>query len=122
MDLDAYCRAGHVLVSPGGDLRGIVDEQLEELGRQRRVVLGLPAFLPAFAAVCRSGAIVTLPARLAKTFAPRFGLAVAEPPLEVRRFPVSVYWHRRNQRSPQIRWLAEQLKHCIQQEWRNSSS
>ena len=46
--LDSYCAADHVLISPAGDLRGVVDDQLEAMGRSRRVVLGLPAFLPAF--------------------------------------------------------------------------
>ncbi len=89
VDLDAYCAADHVLVSLAGDLRGIVDQRLEEMGRARRVVLGLPAFLPGLAAVAASRALVTLPARLAQVFAPGFGLVTAEPPIDIRRFPVS---------------------------------
>jgi DNA-binding transcriptional LysR family regulator len=108
--LDAYCAADHVLISPGGDLQGIVDRQLEDLGRTRRVVLGLPAFLPALAAVAASGALVTLPARVARDFAPCFGLVTAEPPLEIRRFPVSVFWHRRNDGDPRTMWLREQIR------------
>ena len=108
--LDAYCAADHVLISPGGDLRGIVDRQLEELGRVRRVVLGLPAFLPALAAVAASGALVTLPARVARDFAPCFGLVTAEPPLAIRRFPVSVFWHRRNDGDPRTLWLRERIR------------
>lgn len=107
--LDAYCAADHVLVSPAGDLSGIVDRRLAEMGRTRRVVLGLPAFLPALAAVASSRAIVTLPARLARTFAPGFGLVTAEPPLEVRRFPLSVFWHRRNDGDPRTLWLRGQI-------------
>ena len=110
--LDAYCAADHVLVSPAGDLRGIVDQRLEDLGRSRRVVLGLPAFLPALAAVAASGALVTLPARLARAFAPGFGLVTAEPPLEIRRFTVSVFWHRRDDGAPQTIWLTERLRLC----------
>lgn len=107
--LDAYCEADHVLIAPGGDLRGIVDDRLEAIGRRRRVVLGLPAFLPALAAVAASGALVTLPARLARRFAAGFGLVTAEPPVEVRRFPVSVFWHRRNDRDARSLWLRRQL-------------
>lgn len=110
LDLDAYCAADHVLISPAGDLRGVVDERLETMGRQRRVVLGLPAFLPALAAVAASPlALVTLPARLALAFAPGFGLATAAPPVEVRRFPVSMFWHRRNDADPRLTWLRSEL-------------
>jgi len=107
--LDAYCAADHVLIAPGGDLRGVVDDQLEAMGRSRRVVLGLPAFLPALAAAAASGALVTLPARVALSFAAGFGLATAEPPLEVRSFPVSVFWHRRNDADPRTLWVRQQL-------------
>lgn len=109
IDIDTYCAADHVLISPGGDLRGVVDDQLEVMGRSRRVVLGLPAFLPALAAVAAIGGLVTLPARVARTFAPGFGLVTAEPPIPVRTFPVSVFWHRRNDTDPRTRWIRRQL-------------
>ncbi|MBD1204670.1 MAG: LysR family transcriptional regulator [Rhodobacteraceae bacterium] len=107
--LEPYCSADHILVSPGGHLRGVVDEQLERMGRQRRIILGLPAFLPALAAVAQSGALVTLPARIASAFAPGFGLHLAEPPLPIRRFAVSAYWHRRDDGDARRRWLTDQV-------------
>ena len=110
ISLDAYCAADHVLVSPAGDLAGIVDRQLADMGRSRTVVLGLPAFLPALSAVAASVALVTLPARLARTLAPGFGLVTAEPPIAIRRFPVSVFWHRRNDAEPRTLWLRQCLR------------
>jgi DNA-binding transcriptional LysR family regulator len=110
ISLDDYCAADHVLISPGGDLRGVVDDQLQAMDRRRRVVLGLPAFLPALAAVAASGALVTLPARVARAFAPGFGLATAEPPIPVRAFPVSVFWHRRNDTDQRTSWIRQQLR------------
>ena len=105
ISLDDYCAADHILISPGGDLRGVVDDQLQAMDRRRRVILGLPAFLPALAAVAASEALVTLPARLARAFAPGFGLVTAEPPIPVRTFAVSVFWHRRNDADPKTTWL-----------------
>lgn len=109
LSLDDYCAADHILISPGGDLRGIADTALEALGRSRRIVLGLPAFLPALAAAAKCNAIVTLPSRVARSFAPGFGLVLAEPPLTIRRFNISVFWHRRNDRDPRTLWLRQQL-------------
>lgn len=103
--LEAYCAASHILVSPGGDLRGIVDDRLETLGLTRKIVLGLPSFMPALAAAAASDAMVTLPARLARAFSPGLGLVLAEPPIDIRRFWVSVYWHRRNEQDPLTQWL-----------------
>lgn len=110
ISLDAYCSSDHVLVSPGGDLRGVVDDRLEAMGRSRRIVLGLPSFLPALAAVAASGGLVTLPARLARAFAGGFGLVMAKPPVEIRSFPVSVFWHRRNDSDPRTGWMRQQVK------------
>lgn len=112
IDLDAYCAADHVLISPGGDMRGVVDDQLAAMGRTRRVILGLPAFLPALAAVAASGALVTLPAQVALAFAAGFGLVTAKPPIPVRRFPVSVFWHRRNEADPRTIWIRRQLRNA----------
>ncbi len=109
IDLEAYCAADHVLVSPGGDMRGIVDDKLEAMGRRRRVSLGLPGFMPALAAVAASGALVTLPARIGHAFASGFGLVTASPPIELRSFPVSVFWHRRNDADPRTRWIRAQI-------------
>jgi DNA-binding transcriptional LysR family regulator len=110
IDLAAYCAADHVLISPGGDLRGVVDSQLEAMGRSRRVILGLPAFLPALAAVAATRALVTLPSQVARAFAPGFGLVTAEPPIPVRRFPVSAFWHRRNENDPRTFWIRKQIQ------------
>lgn len=109
IDLDAYCAADHVLISPAGDLRGVVDDRLAAMGRSRTITLGLPAFLPALAAVSSSGALLTLPARLAERLAPGFDLVTATPPVEIRRFPVSVFWHRRNGTDPRTTWLRKSV-------------
>jgi DNA-binding transcriptional LysR family regulator len=108
--LPAYAAADHVLVSPAGDLTGIVDAELQRIGHRRRVVLVLPAFLPALAAVAASGALVTLPGRIARAFAPGFGLVTARPPLDLRPFDVSAYWHRRNDRDPRLQWLVDRAR------------
>lgn len=109
VDLDAYCAADHVLVAPGGDVRGVVDDQLQAMGKARNVVLALPAFLPALAAVAATGALVTLPARVARAFAAGFGLVTAQPPVALRSFTVSVFWHRRNEADPRIAWVRQQV-------------
>jgi len=113
VSLDAYCATDHVLIAPGGDMRGVIDDHLQAIGRSRRVVLGLPAFLPALAAVAASGALVTLPARVAEAFAGGFGLVTAAPPVEVRSFPVSVFWHRRNDADGRTLWLRRQLAAAV---------
>jgi DNA-binding transcriptional LysR family regulator len=52
-----------------------------------------------------SEALVTLPGRIARAFAPGFDLVVAQPPLPLRGFAVPACWHRRNGRNPRLAWL-----------------
>ena len=109
LSIEAYTAVDHVLVSQRGDMRGVVDDQLEAMGRARRVVLTIPGFLAALAAVSDGKAVVTLPEKIARQFAPAFDLVLCEPPLQVRRFSTSVFWHRRDSADPRRSWLTAAL-------------
>lgn len=68
---------------------------------------------PGLAAVAASDALITLPGRIARAFAPGFGLVSAEPPIEIRTFAVSVFWHRRNDADPQNVWFRQLILSCV---------
>lgn len=104
----AACR--HIIVSPSGDLSGIVDRSLEALGLTRRVVSAVPLFFPALATVAESDLIATLPKRLATRMAARFGLETRDPPFDIRPFPVTVVRHRRNEKSGLHNWVTVTLE------------
>jgi len=110
LSLDRFLALSHILVSPGGDMRGIVDALLDRDGRQRRVIAAVPLFFPALAAVRDSRAIATLPKRIAMAYADAFGLSVARPPMPIRTFTVSAVRHRRNESSPLHLWLVRILE------------
>ena len=104
MTLARYLAKDHVLVSSLGDMRGIVDTALETLGRSRRVVMSVPLFYAAMAAVAATDTIATLPEHLARAHATGMGLTLADPPLPLRRFTISVLRHRRNAADPRLVW------------------
>lgn len=105
LDLDAYARAGHALVAPGGTLSGIVDQALAAQGLSRRIVVAVPYFLAALATVAGSDLIATVPRHLALAHASAFGLQTLEPPLTIRRFAIRMTWSRRAASDPGIAWL-----------------
>jgi DNA-binding transcriptional LysR family regulator len=105
MDLRRYAALGHVLVSPGGTLSGIVDQALKATGITRRVALAVPYFLAALATVAGSDLIATVPRRLAEGHAEAFGLVSLPPPLAIRSFPVRMMWSRRLSGDPGLSWL-----------------
>ena len=108
LDLKAYCSLSHILVSTsGGSFRGDIDEQLERIGRRRRVVLSIYQFIlaPMFLGV--TDYVATLPAQFAKRFAGE--LDTFELPFKARGFTLSAAWHPRNQADPGHVWLRNQL-------------
>jgi DNA-binding transcriptional LysR family regulator len=109
LDLDTYCRLSHVLVSNAGSgsFRGKIDEQLEEIGRRRRVVLSVHQFIlvPMFLRI--TDYVATLPDRFLYRF--NDDLDRYELPFKSRGFTVSASWHPRNEADPAHIWLREQL-------------
>lgn len=108
--LEAFLQADHLVVSPAGDLTGVVDRELENLGLTRRVVAAVPLFFPALAAVAASDMVATLPGRLVAAHAARFGLTTRQPPLAIRPFEVAAIRHQRNAKSAMHDWLTAMLR------------
>jgi DNA-binding transcriptional LysR family regulator len=109
LTLKTYLDLDHVLVSFGGNLRGIVDVSLAKLGKARRVVASVPYFFPAFAVVAETDAVATMPTRMAELHRRSFGLVCHDPPIELTSFAVHALWHRRNGNDPGLKRLLEWL-------------
>jgi DNA-binding transcriptional LysR family regulator len=109
LDLERYLALGHLLVSFSGDLTGTVDKSLKQRGLTRRIVAGSPMFLNAFAAVAESDLIATTPTRLAKRFAPAFGLRMHTPPLAIDPVVMELVRTRTSLGDPTIDWLANRI-------------
>lgn len=109
MDLGTYLKAEHLIVSPEGDLRGIVDQELDKRGHARRVIMAVPHFLPALSIVAGTDLIATLPARLVASQSARYDLVACPAPVEIRPFTVSAMIHERNANSPLHRWVIAAL-------------
>ncbi|MEM6694328.1 MAG: LysR family transcriptional regulator [Pseudomonadota bacterium] len=115
MSLDRYLEAEHLIVSPRGDLTGIVDEHLKSQGLSRSVVMAVPQFLPALALVADTDMIATVPRRLAASQKDRYQLIACPPPLEIRSFTVSALLHERNANNPMHAWLIDHLTDVVAQ-------
>lgn len=107
--LAGYLAESHLLVGQAGDLKGVVDAELERIGKKRHVAVGVPHFLAGLATVSETDLIATLPRRVADAFANRFNLVVADPPLQVRRFDISAFRHRREAKNPLSDWACREI-------------
>lgn len=105
MGLSTYLSAEHLVVSPNGDLTGIVDTELKKKGKSRRVAISVPQFLPALSIVASTDLIATLPARLVAKQSDRYELTATSPPIAIRSFAVSAFYHERDANNPMHAWL-----------------
>jgi DNA-binding transcriptional LysR family regulator len=110
-DLDAFSAATHVLVSPEGDDRGVVDEALARLGRSRRIGVTVASMYAAPAVIATTGFIGVLMHGVVRASGLAAPLATHSLPLELAPVTFHLLWHRRTEAHPAHRWLRETIIH-----------
>ncbi|MBL27504.1 MAG: LysR family transcriptional regulator [Rhodospirillaceae bacterium] len=105
--LDDYLAVPHVLGSPRGDARGVVDDALAAQGLKRTIAVTTPHFAAVPFALKSARLMATVPERPARIFAERFGLATCPVPVALPDADVSMIWHASYDWDPAHRWLRE---------------
>ena len=109
MPLDLFCDLGHVLFSTEGNPKGLGDEALARIGRERNVAMTMPVFSGVYRAVAASDLIALLPSALAHRIAKSANLNVFKPPIAVEPVLLFLIWHRRFSESPPHLWLRSRI-------------
>lgn len=109
MPLDLFCELQHVLFSTEGNAKGIGDEALARIGRERNVVMTLPVFSGVYRAVASSDLIALLPSAFAHRVSKSENLNVFEPPIRIDPVRLFLIWHRRFSNSPPHQWLGSRI-------------
>jgi DNA-binding transcriptional LysR family regulator len=109
LTVERFVAARHALVAPQGARGGVVDDALAAAGLSRRTALLVPGFLIVPHVIASTDLLVTLPERLARTFAALLPLRILEHPLTLPGFTMSLVWHERHEDDPGHRWLRELL-------------
>lgn len=110
LTLKTYLELEHLLVSPQGDLNGVIDVALKSKGYKRKIVAGVTSFGVPASIVAHSDYIVTIPAKIAVLYSKIYDLKILSPPIEVPKIDVKLVWHQRTHLSPQHQWFRETLK------------
>ncbi len=105
LSLARFTELDHVLVAPGGQPGGMVDEVLARRGLRRRVRLQVSTFSSPIPLVSQSDAIATVPRRIAAALASRWPVTLLEPPLTLEGFTVNVYWSAHRRTEAAHRWF-----------------
>jgi DNA-binding transcriptional LysR family regulator len=103
--LQEFLAEDHALISPRGVAPGVLDHALESLGHTRRVALTVPHYLVAPVIVAHTDLIMTLPRRIAESFARAHHLRTFAPPVTLDGFDVVTAFHPRSVAEPPIQWL-----------------
>ncbi|WP_456297134.1 LysR family transcriptional regulator [Vibrio sp. AK197] len=118
LDLESYLASEHLVTTLTGDLNGVIDQQLNQLGRQRRIMAGLSSFLVPSQIIADGecpNLVVTCLQSLAKQAVEREPkrLVIHELPLEIPTATISQVWHERTHADPLRKWLREQIKDIL---------
>lgn len=108
--LDQYKTSRHALISAKSSLLGYLEDALEEAGVEIEPVLAAPNFLTLLTTVARAPLMATVPAIIAKHYAPLFGLATSPLPFRFRSFPVEIIWHARSEEDSAHVWLRRRIE------------
>ena len=109
LPLKLYCKLPHALRSADSTMRGVIDDTLQKLGHTRRVVLALPHFHAVAAAVARGHLIAALPTVFAQAVIKESRLVMYKPPIPIEAGELFMYWHKRHDQNPALRWMRQQV-------------
>lgn len=108
-----FAAAEHIVVSRRGRARGPIDEQLAELGLQRRVTAVVPSFAGALHLTRATDVVSVAPARLGRPMLETLGLRTFPIPLTLPRLTIGMAWHPRNHHDRTHELLRERTRHLM---------
>jgi DNA-binding transcriptional LysR family regulator len=111
----AYAALPHLLFSPRGDPKGIVDEPLARLsGIRRRIVMTVPHISAVPLIVARTDLVAVIAERIARLYAAEYDLVLFDPPVKLPEFTISVLISVARASDPALRWLQQQVMHVCE--------
>ena len=109
MSLTTFVNTPQVLIAPGGEGRGEIDEALLRIGRERRVAVTAPNFLSVPLLVAGTDLIGVLPEKLAHQLLSSLRLSVFELPVAVEPVTCSFLALAPVARQPDMAWLLDRI-------------
>lgn len=106
---ERYLSAGHVVVRPWLESRGVIDRYLESQQVRRRIVVELPSLMIAPIIVSNTDLIITLPRRGISSVFDMKNLVVFAPPFPTPQYILKVYYSPVLGNSPGHLWMREQI-------------
>ena len=111
LSLKRFAKAKHLLITPGGDAIGFVDEALAKASLSRRICLTVNHFSVVPALIARTDMITTIPRRIARTYEPLYDIKLRPSPVETpaKYATVALIWHKEFGQNRAHSWFRSQL-------------
>lgn len=107
LDLETYLSWPHALISTTGKGPSAVDHALQNIGRERRVLVQLPSFTAAPMLLLQSNLFLTAPRFLLKELARHLPIRLYPPPVDLNQWSLNMAWHERFQSDAAHAWLRD---------------
>jgi DNA-binding transcriptional LysR family regulator len=105
LDVAAFCRERHVVVTTPGTGNALLESELRRLGIARRIALSLQTLPGLGHLLAQTDLLATVPERVAQTLVGIAQVKMVAPPLDTPAFAIKQHWHERYQQDPGNRWL-----------------
>ena len=113
LTLEQIAAANHLLISPYGPIRNLVDHALLLHGYKRNIHTIVPSLFAALSIVENSDLVVTLPKRVAQNNAHRFDIVHKLLPIEAGTYQLHAVRHTRDAANPLHIWLLDRIQGVI---------
>ncbi|MDN4546978.1 LysR substrate-binding domain-containing protein [Pseudomonas sp. C32] len=115
MRLDEYLATPRLLISPRGEISGMLEPQLQELGRSRNVIATLARFSTLPLVLKETQILCNMPSTTAHFLASHFGLAMSALPFSSPRFNIGIAWQHVLNQDPFTRWFTSLVSELMMQ-------
>lgn len=107
ISIEEFLNEEHVIVKEECGAIGVINEKLEKLNlsKQRKIKLQVPHFLLFPFIIANTETIITTTKKNADLFLNKLPLKTVEPPFELPKIPVNLYYSKRFEKSPAHMWL-----------------
>lgn len=107
MTLSQFTSTEQAFVKDGNRTQEMFEAVLAEKGIRRNIVLQTSHYLSIPIVIAESDLVVVLPRTVANVFADSTQVRIVQPPMEIPRYDLKVYWHRRFAHDSKAKWLRE---------------
>jgi DNA-binding transcriptional LysR family regulator len=112
LTIQNFVKLPHILVTPKGDLSGIVDVSLKKIGRKRHVAVGFSNFLSAGWMIAHTDHVLSAPGKMIECLKEFLPIRDFPTPVSLPNLELYQVWHARSHHNAAHRWLRQKIIEC----------